>query len=196
LEQIRSFIAIELPDDVRQKLGDLETRLRTGWQTQVRWVNPNNIHLTLNFLGDIAVDRVGEITGAMAKASAGIPPFVLQVKDTGVFPNVKRARVAWVGLSGEMDKLLQLQKNLESNLEPLGFTPEGRAFTPHLTLARVNDQISPAERQKFGELVSSTSFDAGGINVDSVSLMRSQLNRAGAIYSRLSLVKLKTPAEY
>ena len=192
MEQIRSFIAIELPDELRQKLVELETRLKSGGHTQVRWVNPSNIHLTLKFLGDIAADKVGEITGVMEEAVRGLPPFVLEVKDPGVFPNPKRVRVAWVGLGGEVDKLLQLQQNLESNLNPLGFAPEARAFTAHLTLARVNEQASPLERQRFGELVTGTRFEAGNIKVDAVSLMRSQLSRAGAIYSRLSLVRLKT----
>ncbi len=195
-DQIRSFIAIELPDEVRQKIGELETRLKSAGQNQVRWVNPNSIHLTLNFLGYTSDDKVPEITVAMEEAVRGIPPFVLEVRDTGVFPSVKRARVAWVGLSGEVDKLLRLQKNLETALKPLGFTPEARAFTPHLTLARVNDRASPDERQRFGELVTATRFEAGIINVDAISLMRSQLRRTGAIYSRLSLVKLKPPSEY
>ena len=196
MEQIRSFIGIELPDEIRQKLGELETGLKSGGQSQVRWVNPDSIHLTLKFLGDIAPDRVGEITVAIEGAARGIPPFVLDVKDPGVFPNPKRARVAWVGLSGEVDKLLQLQQNLESNLKPLGFAVEPRAFTPHLTLARVNDGASPEERQRFGDLVTGTSFEAGSIKVDAISLMRSQLSRAGAIYSRLGLVSLKTLPEY
>ena len=88
-------------------------------------------------------------------------------------------------------KLLRLQKNLEIVLEPLGFKPENREFTPHLTLARVNEQASPEDRQKFGELVVGTKFEAGIINVDAISLMQSRLQRTGAIYSRLSLVKLK-----
>lgn len=190
-EQIRSFIAIELPEEIRQKLGELETRLKSGGQSQVRWVNPNSIHLTLKFLGNIAAGRVGEITRVIEESAKDIPPFVLEVKDAGVFPNPKRARVAWVGLSGEVDKLVQLQKNLESKLEPLGFAAEARAFTPHLTIARVNDGASIEERQRFGELVTVTKFEAGSIKVDTISLMRSQLNRTGAIYGRLSLVKLQ-----
>ena len=196
IEQIRSFIAIELPDEIRQKLGELENRLKSGGQRQVRWVNPNSIHLTLKFLGDIAPDRVGEITGAMEESAKGIPSFVLEVNGAGVFPNPKRARVAWVGLSGEVDKLLKLQKNLETGLEPLGFAAEARDFTPHLTIARVNDGASHEERQRFGELVTGTKFQAGSISVDDVSLMRSRLTKAGAIYSRLSLVRLKTLSEY
>lgn len=195
MEQIRTFIAIELPEELGEKLGEFEARLKSGGQTQVRWVNPNSIHLTLKFLGDIAIDRVGEISGAMEEAARGIPPFVLEARETGVFPNPKRVRVAWVGLGGEVDKLLRLQQNLEFNLKPLGFAAESRAFTAHLTLARVNEQASPLERERFGELVSGTKFEAGNIRVEAVSLMRSQLSRAGAIYSCLSRVKLRTLPE-
>ena len=189
-EQIRSFIAIELPDEVRRKLGQLEERLKSGGQAPVRWVHPESIHLTLKFLGDIAATRVGEITEAMAQSARGITPFTIEVSGTGVFPNVRRARVAWVGLGGEVDKLLQLQKNIESNLAILGFAAEERDFTPHLTIARVNERASPEERQRFGELVTATSFDGGRIPVNGINLMKSQLTRAGAIYSRLSLVTL------
>ncbi|MEK7352918.1 MAG: RNA 2',3'-cyclic phosphodiesterase [Chloroflexota bacterium] len=196
MEQLRSFIAIELPDELRQKLGELEARLKSGGQTQVRWVNPNSIHLTLKFLGNIAAASVSEITRAVEEAARGIPPFSLKVTDAGVFPDMKRARVAWVGLRGEMDKLLQLQKNVESNLELLGFPAEPRAFTPHLTFVRVNERASPEVRRGFAQLVARTKFEGGNMDVDAVSLIRSQLSRAGAIYSRLSLVKLKILPEY
>jgi RNA 2',3'-cyclic 3'-phosphodiesterase len=189
-ETIRTFIAIELPDEVRQKLSQLQTGLKSGGQPAVRWVNPNSIHLTLQFLGNVAVNRVAEITRAIEEATNGISPFSIEVKGTGVFPNARRTRVAWVGLSGDMEKLLLLQKRIESNLEKLGFVPEARDFTPHLTLARVNEQATPQEREKFGELVTGTKFEAGIINVGGVSLMRSQLSRGGAVYTRLSFVKL------
>jgi len=189
MEQIRSFIAIELPDKLRLELGQLETQLKAARHPRVKWVDPNGIHLTLKFLGNIAADRTGEITEMMEEAARGIPPFHLDIKDLGVFPNLKRAQVAWVGVSGEVDKLKQLQQRLESNLERLGFTPESRAFTPHLTLARLR-QASSDERQRFGQLIADASFEAGAIEVDALSLMRSQLTREGAIYSRISLVKL------
>ena len=191
MEQIRAFVAIELPDELKLELGQLEAQLKSEKQTWVKWIDPNSIHLTLKFLGNIAVDKTGEITTAMEEAARGIPPFHLKVKDLGVFPNLKRVQVTWVGLSGEVDKLSQLQQRLESNLERLGFAPESRAFTPHLTLARLRNQASLDERQRFGQLIAETEFEAGSIKVDAISLMRSQLTRAGAIYSRLSVVGLK-----
>lgn len=194
MEQIRSFIAIELPDELKSELTRLEARLKSDKQPWVKWVNPDSIHLTLKFLGDIAADRTGEITRAIENAVQGISPFHLEVKELGVFPNLRRVQVAWVGISGEVDKLSQLQKRIETNLTPLGFTPETRAFTPHLTLARLRDQTPLDERQRFGQLIANAKFDtAYTIEVDAISLMRSQLTREGAIYSRISLVELKKP---
>jgi len=192
MEQIRSFIAIELPDEVKSALDQLQAQLKTGKQLPVKWVDPYSIHLTLKFLGNIDVNKVREITAAMEAAAQGISPFKLEVKDLGVFPNLKRVRVVWVGVSGEVAQLSQLQQRIESNLAPLGFAPESRSFTPHLTLARVREQASLDEQQSFGQLIASTKFETVyGFGVDSVNLMKSQLTKEGAIYSRISSVKLK-----
>ena len=194
MEQVRSFIAIELPDELKQGLTQLEAQLKMGKQPWVKWVDPYSIHLTLKFLGSIAVDRIGEITKAMEEAVQGISPFHLEAKDLGVFPNLRQVQVIWVGISGEVDKLSQLQQHLESNLACLGFAPESRPFTPHLTLARLRNQASLDEQQKFGQLIANTRFEATyTIKVDAISLIKSQLTREGAIYSRISLVALKKP---
>lgn len=192
MEIIRSFIAIELPDELKQELSRLEDRLKSGNQPPVKWVDPYAIHLTLKFLGNISIDKIGEITGAMEEAARGISPFHLEVNGLGAFPNLKRVQVVWVGLGGEISRLSQLQKRIESNLAPLGFTAESRAFTPHLTLARVRDQASPDERQRLGQSIASTGLEKSlDIRVDAVSLMKSQLTREGAIYSRIGYVKLQ-----
>jgi len=193
VEQIRSFIAIELPDELRLKLGRIEAQLKSGGQSGVKWVNPDSVHLTLKFLGNIAVGRTGEIAGAIEEAAGGVSPFSLKVEGLGAFPNLRRVQVVWVGLSGEIDKLGRLQQRLEANLERLGFPPEKRSFTPHLTLARVNNRATPEERQGLGKHIAETKFEAGAIEVGSISLMKSELTRQGAIYSRISSVKLKKP---
>lgn len=191
MEQVRSFIAIELPDELKLGLTQLEDQLKMSKQPWVKWIDPYNIHLTLKFLGSIAVDRISEIIGVMEEAIQGIPPFRLEVKDLGVFPNLRRVQVAWVGIRGEVDRLSQLQQHLESNLARLGFTPESRPFTPHLTLARLRNRASSDERQSFGQFIATTGFETTYIiKVDAISLMRSQLTREGAIYSRISSVGL------
>ncbi len=191
MEQIRSFIAIELPDEIKLELKQLESQLNSRRRYAMKWVDPDSIHLTLKFLGNIAVDRTGEIIGVIEEAATGISPFRVNVTGLGVFPNPKRVQVAWVGLSGQIDKLGQLQQNIESGMEKLGFVTEKRKFTPHLTIARFRNHASPGERQDFGQLIANTVFDAGSFIVDSISLMKSQLTREGAVYTRISSVKLK-----
>ena len=192
MEQVRSFIAIELPDELKVGLAQLEAQLKLSKRPSVKWVDPYSIHLTLKFLGNIATDMISEITRAMEETTQGIAPFHLEVKGLGAFPNLRRVQVVWVGISGEIDRLGQLQHHIESNLAPLGFSAESRPFTPHLTLARLRDRALPSERQGFGQLIASTRFEAVyTIKVDSINLMKSQLTREGAIYSRLSSVELK-----
>ena len=192
MEQIRSFVAIELPDELKRKLTHLQAQLKTGKEAPVKWVAPNGIHLTLKFLGNTAADKIKEITGAIEVSAEGIPPFHLEVKELGAFPNLRRVQVVWVGITGEVAQLSELQQRIEANLALLGFAPESRPFTPHLTLARVRQGTSPEEQQSFGQLIASTGFDAAcDFSVDAVSLMKSELTREGAIYSRIGLIGLK-----
>jgi 2'-5' RNA ligase len=191
MEEIRCFIAIELPAEIREGLGRVIAPLKL-LQPDVKWVDPASIHLTLKFLGYVTPDRVVEITEAITDAASGIPPLSLEIKGLGVFPTLNRVRIVWVGVEGETDKLLQLQQRLETNLEILGFPPEERDFTPHLTLARVRDTASPAERQELGQLITTSKVPSiGSFTAMSVSLMRSQLARTGAVYTQLAAVELK-----
>jgi len=192
MEQIRSFIAIELPEELKLALTRLQDQLKSGSQAPVKWVDPYSIHLTLKFLGNIGADMVGKITMALEEAVRGITPFHLEIKGLGAFPSLKRVQVVWVGVTGEVNRFSQLQQRIESNLATLGFVPESRPFTPHLTLARLRDRATPEERQGLGQLIASTSLETVyRINIDSIHLMRSQLTREGPIYSRISSVKLK-----
>ncbi|MFH1015728.1 MAG: RNA 2',3'-cyclic phosphodiesterase [Chloroflexota bacterium] len=192
MEEIRSFIAIELPDELKAALTRLQAQLKASDPPSVKWVDAYGIHLTLKFLGNVTFKQIEEITRAMAKAAAGISPFRLEVKDLGVFPGPTRVRVVWVGLGGEIDRLTQLQEKIEADVAPLGFLPEGRPFTPHLTLARVREQATPQERESLGQLITNTKATIDyAFTVDSVNLIRSILSREGALYSRLATVPLK-----
>ena len=194
MEQLRCFIAVELPEEIKAGLSRLQAKLKSGNEFPVKWVDPYSIHLTLKFLGDVNADMTGEITEAMKEGAQGVSPLQLEIKGLGVFPNLRRVQVIWVGISGEVEKLLQLQKGIESSLARLGFAPEARAFTPHLTLGRVRERASPDEQQKLGELIASTKFETAlAFPVNAINLMRSQLTREGAIYSRISSVELLLP---
>ena len=192
MEQIRSFIAIELPRELRLGLSQLQSRLKQAGQPGIKWVDPNGIHLTLKFLGNIAAARTGEITGAIEQAARGIAPFQLGLGEMGAFPSLSRVQVIWVGIGGEVTKLSQLQKNLESSLAPLGFTPESRPFTPHLTLARLRQRVPTGDGKDLGQLIAATRPETTyTFKVNAINLIRSQLTREGATYSRLSAVGLK-----
>ena len=191
VRQIRSFIAIELPDEAKEGLARLRNELQRNEHGFVKWVDPGGIHVTLKFLGNIPAGQVAEITGAIGEATQGISPFHLEISGLGAFPSVRQPRVLWVGVGGETDKLSRLQQNVDSALAALGFAREERPFAPHLTLARVREGTSGPERRSFSELLGSATFENKyPVEVEAVKLMRSELTRAGAIYSSLSVVRL------
>jgi 2'-5' RNA ligase len=194
MEPIRSFIAIELPREIRLALETLQARLKSPDQPWVKWVDPHGIHLTLKFLGNVAADRIDEIIEAMGEAAGGTPALHLEFKSMGVFPNLRRVQVAWIGLDGEIERLSQLQQRIEASLARLGFARESRPFTPHLTLARVRDRAPAEDRQAFGRVVAGASLEADyAFEVTAIGLIKSQLTREGAVYSRLGSAGLKKP---
>jgi len=190
-QTIRSFIAIELPEEVKKVLKRIRTDLALDKYGFIKAVAPEGIHLTLKFLGNVPEPKLADIVKVMEQSSQGVTPFELQITEVGAFPNLKRPRVLWVGITGELDKLVGWQKRLDEGLAPLGFEKETRPFTPHLTLARLRENCSPADRTEFGEAVA-----AAHIEIDckfiasSLNLMRSQLFPTGAVYSSLAEVKL------
>jgi 2'-5' RNA ligase len=192
-DTVRCFIAIELPDAVKQELLALIRTLRARCPDAVKWVDAGGIHLTLEFLGNVATGQVEEVAMGMEDAAQGVAPFRLEVKGVGAFPNLNRVQVAWVGVEGQLDILASLQKRIEHNMEQLGFPGEERAFTPHLTLGRVRNYARPEDRKKMGAVLGTVSFaSAHGIDVTSVSLIKSQLTPAGAVYSPLATARLMT----
>jgi len=189
--QLRCFVAIELPEAVKRELTRIQSQLKNAGNAPAKWVDPQGIHLTLQFLGDVDEILIPRVSEAVRLGCAGSAPFGLALGGPGVFPNPARPRVVWVGLTGDLDSLNRLQQGIEVRLKDLGFTPEDRAFTPHLTLARVREEAAPPERQKLGKIVTEFKPAAAGFRVTEVSLMRSQLNPGGAIYTRLSAAELK-----
>jgi RNA 2',3'-cyclic 3'-phosphodiesterase len=189
---IRAFIAVELPEGLKKELAGLEMLLNKNSPPVVKWVDPKSIHVTLKFLGEISEASIDELMLAIEESAQGVPPFKLEVAGVGAFPNLSRAQVVWVGVKGELEKITQLQKRIESNTEQLGFPRESRAFTPHLTIGRVRNEASLNERTRLGKILTETKFTAlTNIETASINLMKSQLTPAGAIYTSISSVKLK-----
>jgi RNA 2',3'-cyclic 3'-phosphodiesterase len=192
IELIRSFIAIELPPEVKSDLDSLQKMLITKQQDWIKWVSPESMHITLKFLGDVASDKIDEIKMGIEESSVGIPPFNLQIKGLGVFPNLKRMQIIWVGIAGDISYLKQIQKNIENNLSILGYPAENREFTPHLTLGRIRYSIPPLDQQKLAQLIEGYNFTSSHeIQVNSINLMKSQLTPRGPIYTRMGIIPLK-----
>jgi 2'-5' RNA ligase len=194
LDQIRAFIAIELSEDVKNRLRALQDILKAVDPGCAKWVSPDSIHLTLKFLGNTPVGKLDNIVQVMEKTARDATSFQIEITGLGAFPNLKRVQIVWVGVSGKVEQLLSLQKDLDAGLAKLGFPRENRTFIPHLTLARIRDYVSADGRQALGEAINgSRTAPHSIIGVDSFSLIRSQLTRAGAIYTRLYSVELKPP---
>ncbi len=182
---IRIFIAVELTDSVREQIARLEQPLRKEG-AKVGWVKPENLHLTLKFLGDVQAARIDDVVEATQEAVQGIEPFILSFSGLGVFPNFKRPRVIWIGVAEGSDSLGKIQRGLEERLSQRGFTREEREFSPHLTIGRVRSQ------RGIGGLVSKlekTEFESEKIEVEQVVVMGSDLRPTGAVYTPLGICR-------
>lgn len=186
---IRSFVAIELPDEVKTALADLQSNLKAQTPPKVvRWARPESIHLTLQFLGDVAPGQVESIGHALQEVGADQAPFTFQLRDLGVFPNPRRMRVVWVGVEESSGGLASLQKRISQALKPLGFEPEKRPFSPHITLGRADRRAGQRDLAQVGEqIVSSQVGTVGQVHVDHITLMKSDLKPSGAVYTPLAI---------
>lgn len=192
MEQIRAFIAIELNSAIQAALRQAETPLKSSRVGHIaRWVSPTSIHLTLKFLGNVPVAQVPDIGQALERAGTAFSPFTIGLSELACFPHPRRPRVIWVGLSGDLEALASLHKSVDRELNRLGFKPEKRGFTPHLTLGRIRDRARPRERQALVERMSTVRVDASAsMVVREVSFIRSDLTPTGAVYTRLAAAAL------
>jgi RNA 2',3'-cyclic 3'-phosphodiesterase len=186
---MRTFIALELSEPVRQALAEIQKKLH-GPIRGARWTRPEGTHLTLKFLGESNPDQVKAICLALDEISTGFGSFSLTLAGVGAFPRASNPNVIWIGLE-ENAELVTLQKMVEERIAPLGFPSEKRPFRGHLTLARLSGEYWPQElRDRFLEMGSVCS----GVTwvVDSVVLFRSDLKPSGAIYTKIHSSILKT----
>ena len=184
---IRSFLAIELPESILRKIGEIQESLRSS-HADVRWTNPEKIHLTLKFFGNIEESRIDPIFKAIEEPIRNTPPFSIKVRGVGAFPHLRNARVIWIGLLDERETLTSLQKEIEAYLEKIGFQPEDRPFRPHLTLGRVK---SGRGRDELAERMEGRGEEEfGDFEVERVVLFKSDLRPSGPIYTPLREMKL------
>ena len=184
-ERIRSFVAIDLAAPVRAALAALQQQLARV-KADVRWVRVEGMHVTLKFLGAVEAPRLEHVHAALAAALRDIPALRVRTHGVGAFPSVRRPRVLWVGLEGQ--GLPELAERVDAALAPLAFAPEQRAFTPHITLGRVNSLRGwPALEETFkGHL----DDEFGESDIDAVTLYRSSLRAGGAVYTSLWTIPL------
>lgn len=182
---MRTFIAIELEEPIRRSLGAIRERSPLR-DRAVRWVKPESIHLTLKFLGEIEPEVVFEVSAAMERAVTGVAPFMVEVGGVGCFPSARNPRVLWVGVDSPENTLLPLQAAVETELGAIGFKREKRAFTPHLTLARVRGRIGSFSLEDLGE-----TEGPGEQEVTAITLFQSELKPSGAVYVPLATVPLQ-----
>ena len=179
-ETIRTFIALELPRSVRAQI----ERIQQGLLHQglkARWVKPDNIHLTLHFFGEISADRIEPIRDAMGEAAA-CGPFRLEARGLGVFPGLRRARVIWSGVGGDIESLKHLQRRLTEAMARAGFPIERRVFKAHLTLGRF--KTPPDPKRLAGALGLLHAASPAPFQVPHLALFESRLTPAGAVYRK------------
>lgn len=190
--RIRAFIAAELPNGVTQALATFIGELQASMPSEVRWVRPENIHLTLKFLGNIEPESVQPLSEVVDRCVASITPFDLYIEELGAFPALNSPKAIWVGLGGQLHILRDLQLSLDEQLVELGYDKEIKYFIPHLTIGRTKNGMHLAGRKKIGLALSTASVEIGAsLPVKSLSLLQTTLTPLGSIYTQLFSTSMK-----
>lgn len=182
--KIRAFISTDI--GAKPELVEIEEVLRHSY-ADLKLVAPENIHITLKFLGDTSEELLDSIAQAMQNSIEGLGPFKLKLSNMGAFPNLNYIKVIWVGMANP-EPFITIAKRLNQELSILDFKPDKRGFSPHLTLARVKTRKRREELQKI--LKDYKTHEFGEVDVDCIRLKKSTLTREGPIYTTLKELKL------
>ena len=182
MEAIRSFIAIEIPRELQLKLGDLQRELKQA-EADIKWVNPEGIHLTLKFLGSVNQEVLEKIVRVLPPLTSEVEPFSLRIQGLGCFPSNRNPRVLWVGLQQGVEEVSRLQKEIEKRIEEMMPSSDERTFKPHLTIGRVRSPRRMGPLSRIIEL--QQGVEIGTFTASEVHLIKSDLRPSGAIYSKL-----------
>ncbi len=180
---MRCFVAIELPEEIRRRLGELQKQLGE-LDRFVRWVRPEQIHLTVKFLGEVPDQQVSAVCAAAVTAAGAAEPFEIEISGTGCFPDRGPVRVLWAGIPELPPALLAVQRAMEQRYAELGFPRENRAFRPHLTLGRTREGVSASVVRAAVE--HEAGFVVGRFHVEALTVFQSILKPAGPTYITLA----------
>lgn len=190
-DHVRLFVACEVPDDVKDSIGEVIENLRARSGNAVRWIRPEGVHVTLKFLGEVPTKKLPAVKLAIQEAVVGHSPFELEFSNIGTFGGREGLRIMWVGIAGDVLRLEALVRAVNAALAVVGFEPERRPFRPHLTLGRVRDEISTRHRAEIEVAVGKVSVPPVSWRTAQVSLMRSRLTAQGATYEVLATFPLR-----
>jgi len=180
-ERMRTFIAIELSDEVNSELAAIQEELKKA-SSDVKWVETANIHLTLKFLGDVDERKAGEIKSILDKIASEYKKFEMSLFKIGAFPKLDYPRVIWVGIDKNCATVEEMAQHIENECEKIGFKKEDRPFSAHLTLGRVR---SPKNKEALKDKILSISVKPLNFNADKITLFQSTLTPKGSIYTVL-----------
>lgn len=186
---MRTFIAVEIPAEIKEKIGRYIDYLRGSFQN-VKWVSPKNLHLTIKFLGEVKEKDLDTLIECIEPILSDFRSFNLALEHTGFFPSLKNPRVIWIGSDGGADNLLDIFQELEHCLENIGIDRETRTFSPHLTIGRVKRNHNKHSAQNNYN-VDIPEFEPFSFQVNSIALIKSTLTPKGPIYEKLFEGKLK-----
>ena len=184
MKNIRTFVAVDVTEAVRERAAQLIEELRSCGG-DIKWVEPHNMHLTLKFLGDVPETEVNSVCRAVVQAAADLPPFSISVQGVGAFPHVGRPRTVWIGVEEGAEQLGSLQRAVDRALKPLGYPKERRPFHAHLTLGRIR-RGGPESRTLSDRLREQQAFLAGHSQIKEVVVYASYLDRSGPSYQAMS----------
>jgi len=195
MDKIRSFVAIPIPAEIRRRLVEVENDLMPAG-AGVKWVSEDNFHVTLKFLGYVEPERMEAVARGVEVAVRGIGPFEVELAEVGAFPKISRPSVIWVGVTRGAHEMITLADRTDREMAKMGFERETRPFSPHITIGRVKSPKNrggpPENLSGLRELIERhQNREVGSFGVEQVNIMKSDLQRAGAIYSVITECRLK-----
>lgn len=185
---MRTFVAIELSDEVRDALALAQAHLRYAG-ADVKWVERQNMHLTLKFLGNVPEARIPELTAALDRTCGALPAFAISLDDIEAFPSVDFPKVVWAGIRQGRNETIDLAARIDDAVSAFGFAKESRPFAAHLTIGRVRSGVN---KDALKEKMSTAQLKPVHQTVDTVTLFKSTLTPAGPVYAKLHEARLRT----